>query len=436
MLISITRYVMNTTIDNRLRYEIGKIVSTLDIQDSTISLISFSELAEPDFKTITKTPYFLQLYNLSGDILISSDNLQNYKKIPIDTVTDYSNYSFGYITVGDDKLRVGYFPLYNSGGRKVAIVQLATFETELQEMMDQIIHFNLIILPAIIIIILIASFLIGKKSLYPINKIIETAKQISAKSLTSRIEYPAHPNDELGRLRDTLNGLFDRIESYVNQLSQFTDHASHQLMNPLTAMKTELEYILKKSRSTEEYRYSLEQLLNQTDHMVKIVKTLLLLSKQDKKSEESKSIFNLSKFIKTNIPAKINSHSIKLNIQGNIYSKGDSDKFAMVIENLVDNAVKYSPNNKEVNVTLRQNGDNIELIVADNGIGINNLDKKRIFDRFYRSGDSEKIGIKGYGLGLSLVKTILDEMEAEIKVENNEPSGSKFIIVLKAIKFE
>ena len=108
----------------------------------------------------------------------------------------------------------------------------------------------------------------------------------------------------------------------------------------------------------------------------------------------------------------------------------------MVIENLVDNAVKYSPNNKEVNVTLRQNGDNIELIVADNGIGINNLDKKRIFDRFYRSGDSEKIGIKGYGLGLSLVKTILDEMEAEIKVENNEPSGSKFIIVLKAIKFE
>ena len=75
-------------------------------------------------------------------------------------------------------------------------------------------------------------------------------------------------------MKDTLNKLFERIGIYVEQLSQFTDHASHQLMNPLTAIKAELEYILKRKRTEKEYEETLNKLLLQTDHMIKIVKTL------------------------------------------------------------------------------------------------------------------------------------------------------------------
>ena len=436
LLFSVTRYVMHNSIDNRLEHEIEKVVSTLEIEDSSISIIDFSELNEPDFKDITKTPYFLQIYNLSGDILIQSDNIRLFEPLPIDTITDFRDYSFRHILIKDQKLRAGFYPLFDKNGRKAGTIEIATIETELQGILDRIIQFNFIAFPFIIIIIVLASIFVGKKVLAPVNRIIETAENISAKRLSSRIKIKANPDDELGRLRDTLNGLFDRIESYVEQLSQFTDHASHQLMNPLTALKTELEYILKKDRSTEEYKNSLRQILNQTDHMVKIVRTLLLLSKQDKSPKENTSIFNLSKLIINNVSEKINSHVINLNIEQGIYIKGDAEKFLMVVENLVDNAVKYSPSDTTINISLVKNANFVEFEVADNGIGIRDDEKNKIFDRFYRSKEIEKIGMRGYGLGLSLVKTILLELEAKIRIEDNEPNGSIFIVTLKSLNLE
>ncbi len=436
LLISITNYVLHTNLDKRLLHEAEKVVAGLDVQDSSITILDFSELEEPDFQTITDNPYFLQIYNPTGEILISSGNIKHPIVIPVDIDSEFDNNTFENLSIDGERLRVGYFPLYTDTGNKVAILQLATVDNEFKFVLTKIITFNLFLLPVIIILVLFASIFIGKKSLSPINNIIKTAEKISAKSLTSRIEIDAHPDDELGRLRDTLNGLFDRIESYVNQLAQFTDHASHQLMNPLTAVKTELEYILKKDRTTDEYKESLRQLLKQTDNMVKIVKTLLMLSKQDKNSKQSISIFNLSKLIVSNTPEQINSHTIELHIEPNIYIKGDAEKFAMVVENLIDNAVKYSPNNETIKVFLKKTDEEVEFRVEDKGIGIKDSDKEKIFERFYRSSTSEKIGVRGYGLGLSLVKTILLEMGAKIKIDDNQPSGSKFIITLKALKIE
>ncbi len=431
--IFVTVYILHSGIDKQLQHEIEKIVTTLEVEDSVINIIDFSELNERSFNTVSEASFFLQIYDLTGNILISSNNMNEFGQIPLEFDIAKDDYTFMDVGVGDNRLRTGYISLKNDDGTVAAILQLAVFENEPRFIRNKMIVFNLFLLPGIILIVIIASIFLAKKSFAPINKIIETAEQISAKRLTTRIEYDADPNDELGRLRDTLNGLFDSIESYVNQLSQFTDQASHQLMNPLTAVKTELEFILKKDRSADEYKQSLKQLLIQSDHMVKIVRTLLLLSKQEEVNDSSKSIFNLSRMIKSKVPAKLNSHSINIQVEEDIYIKGDQEKFSMVLENLVDNAVKYSPDNDVVNVILQSNDENIELIVEDYGIGIDKSDKEKIFQRFYRSKNSEDLGIKGYGLGLSLVRTILLEMEAKIRIEDNHPSGSRFIITIKAL---
>jgi len=433
LLISIFKDMLHSTIDKRLQHEIEKVLATIEVQDSVINILDFSELNEPDFNIIGPNSFFLQIYDLDGNLLIGSNNLKRFDFIPFNLNITHNDFFYEDVEIGNDRLRLNYLPLYNREGEKVAIIQLATFETAHKYILNRIIVFNLYLLPAIILVVIFASIFLAKKSFNPISKIVKTAEQISANSLTSRIEYDAKPNDEMGRLRDTLNGLFDRIESYVNQLSQFTDHASHQLMNPLTAIKTELEFILKKDRSADEYKRSLTQLLIQSDHMVKIVRTLLLLSKQDKDNDSSKTIFNLSKMIKSNVPAKLDSHSVKIQVEDNIYIKGDQQKFLMVLENLVDNAVKYSPDNDAVNVILQSNGENIELIIEDYGIGIDENDKEKIFERFYRSKNSEEMGTKGYGLGLSLARTILLEIGAKIRIEDNHPSGSRFIITLKAL---
>jgi len=405
MFIFLAVYILHSGIDKRVSHEIDKVIATIEVDDSTITIIDFREINEADFKTLDEEAMFLQIYDLSGNVLISSDNLKNYLPIPPELNFSENDFTFSDVNVGDDRLRMGVLPIYNENGKVAALVQIATFENELQIIRNRMIIFNLFLLPLIMLLVVAASIFLAKKSFKPINSIIETAEQISAKRLARRIDNDAKPEDELGRLRDTLNGLFDRIESYVNQLSQFTDRASHQLMNPLTAVKTELEFILKKDRSADEYKQSLKQLLIQSDQMVKIVRTLLLLSKQEEVKDSAKSIFNLSRMIKSKVPVKQDSHSINIQVEEDIYIKGDQEKFLMVLENLVDNALKYSPDNDVVNVILQSNDENIELIVEDFGVGIDENDKEKIFERFYRSRNSEEMGIKGYGLGLSLVRT-------------------------------
>ena len=436
MFISVAVYILHSGIDKHLSHEIEKVIATIEVKDTVINIIDFSELNEKDFNTISENSFFLQIYDQDGNILISSNNLKKYGTIPIKLDVVAVDFSYEDIELGEDRFRTGYLQLRNDMGEAVAILQLAMFENELRFIRNKMIMFNLFLLPGIIIIVIIASVILAKKNFKPINTIINTAERISAKSLESRIEYNANPNDELGRLRDTLNGLFNRIESYVNQLSQFTDHASHQLMNPLTAAKTELEFILKKDRTPEEYRQSLKQLLVQTDNMIRIVRTLLMLSKQDTAKEPKKTIFNLSKLLQSIVPSQINTHQIKKQIENDIYVKGDSEKFSMVLENLIDNAVKYSPDNEMVKVILQSNDENVELKIEDKGIGIEDSEKENIFDRFYRSKIPEMRGVRGYGLGLSLVKTILEEMGAKIRIEDNHPTGSKFIITIKALKIE
>jgi len=421
---------MHSGIDKRLSHEMDNVISTIDITGSDISIIDFSELNEHDFNTISDVSWMLQIYDTDGNVLIESNNLKEFGSIPLELEITGDEFVFSDMNVGEDRLRLGYTALYNGKGEQVAILQLATFENELWFIRNKMIVFNLFLLPVIIVIVIVISVFLAKKSFSPLNKIIETADTISEGNLNTRIDYKAKPEDELGRLRDTLNQLFDRIEVNINQLSQFTDHAAHQMMTPLTAVKTELEYILKKDRSADEYKEAHNKLLIQTDQMIKIVRTLLMISKQDNDSDKNQLVFNFSNLIQKIILTEYAKENISISIEKEVYVRGNSDKFCIVVENLVDNAVKYSSINKKVSITLTKDESAAKLIVKDNGIGISDIDKEKVFDRFYRSAKAEKLGIKGYGLGLSLVKLLIEEAGGKISIKDNEPNGAIFTVTL------
>ncbi len=423
-------YTLRQNIDIRLKHEMEKVVASLEITDSAITIIDFAEFKESDMVEMTETAFFLQIYSPEGEVLITSDNLKYYKEIPAETGTDYPSFFFKDINVGKDHLRAGYFSLTTESGNTAAVLQLSTFQKQFDEILNNLISFNIYSLPALILIIFIASIFLARKSVSPINKIIATADEISGGKLNTRIAYKAKTDDELGRLRDTLNQLFDRIELHINQLSQFTDHASHQMMNPLTAVKTELEYILKKERTNDEYREALNKLLVQSDQMIKIIKTLLMISKQDNSSDNSKSVFNFGNLINKILISEFSNDNIKSSIENEVYVRGDTDKFYIIIENLLSNAIKYSAANSEVFISLSKNAAKAILIVKDNGIGISDSDKTKVFDRFYRSDDAEKLGVKGYGLGLSLVKLLIEEAGGKISIKDNKPSGTIFNVTL------
>lgn len=434
-IILITHFILNENLDVRLEHEAENIMKSFKLNNDTVTIIDKKEFEESDLNKITAHPFFLQVYSESGKILLKSSNINLFGALPLNSRRNFDDFLFEDINVYGKSLRVGYYPLIDKSTKKAAYLQLATFKEEYSSILDQIILFNLFSFPLIIIIVVIASFFLAKNSINPINKIIETAKNISASNLSLRIEHTASSVDELGKLRDTLNSLFERLEKHIKQISRFTDQASHQLMNPLTAIKTELEFILKKDRTIEQYKETLQLMQGQADKMISITKTLLIIARADKAMTGYKNLFNVSRVLGNTITESFANSNINLNIQEDIYLKGDSEIFKLVVENLIDNAVKYS-NGELVKVTLKTSDGLSQIEVADLGIGISDEEKKNVFERFYRSEKVEKLGIKGYGLGLSLVKSIVIQFGGTIKIEDNIPKGTKVKISIPSVEIE
>lgn len=427
---------LNRSLDNRIRHEMENVLKTLEIRNDSLILLTTKELEESDFREVKESSYFLQIVDSNGKYLIKSDNLDRVNVIPFYHSTIQNSYTFYNLNDGKDELRTGYYRFVSANGKTFAHMQLSVYRAGVSLIIRDIIIFNLLSLPLIFIIVIAASVILVKKTLSPINKIIRTAEKISAQNLDERISYMAASSDEIGRLRDTLNNLFERLELQVNQISQFTDHASHQLMNPLTIIKTELDYVLRKDRSIDDYRNSLEQLKEQTERIIKIISHLLMASKQQEEQNLTKSLFNLSKLVADEITETYKNNNISLEIEPEIYLRGNSETFSIVLDNLIDNAIKYSNSNPQIKVSLKRYKKNIELRVGDNGIGISKHEKEKIFEKFFRTDKADELGIKGFGLGLSVARSIITQMNGSISVEDNVPRGSVFIICLPEVRVE
>ncbi len=434
--IAITNKILTDNLDNRLENEVKTLLDSFEIREDSIKFVGYSEIKEPDFTTVNSWAFFLQVQSTKGKLLLSSDNLKSFGKIPFKVPGIKSGYEYENMTTGNHQLRVIYTPILNEQNSTAAYLQLSVFRTEYSSIMKKIILFNLLNLPFILLIIVLVSVFLAKKSYSPLNKIISIAENISANNLNTRIKYNAHPQDELGRLRDTLNNLFTRLDAQISQISQFTDNASHQLMTPLTAVKTELEYILKRDRTLEEYKGTINMLNVQADKMISIIKSLLIIAKYSGAPELNTNVFKVSKVVADFVKPAFSNPNIEYDIADNLYLRGSYEGIQIIMENLIDNAIKYSNQESPVIVKAENTDGKIIISVADTGPGINDEEKEKIFERFYRSASSLEGNIPGYGLGLCLVKTIVLSMEGTINVEDNFPVGTKFIVSFPAIKID
>jgi len=207
-------------------------------------------------------------------------------------------------------------------------------------------------------------------------------------------------------------------------------------MTPLTAISTELEYVLKKEHSAEEYKNSLLGISEQTHEMINIVKTLLILAKDCEICSDSRKVFNLSHLLKNQIANEFKNDNVSIRVEDNIYLIGEADYFYMVLENIIGNAIKYSSPTDEVKVVVEDVNDMIKISIYDNGIGIPDSEKHKVFDSFYRGVNVESNGIKGYGLGLNLVRIVVNKMGGDILILDNEPKGTIFVVDMPKLIME
>lgn len=288
----------------------------------------------------------------------------------------------------------------------------------------------------LIVIILgcIITYLTTSKSLESVKKLNDEIKDISEYNLSKKIKEEG-PQDEIKDLTNSFNKMLARIEDAFESQKQFSLNVAHELRTPLSVIQMKIDVFNKREEQTvEDYQKLLEVIEKNNNRLSKVVEELLSICNKD--NIEFKDNINFNKIIKTitnELEEVAAQKNINIDIDGDISTNtyrefyGNEQLLYRSIYNLIENSIKYNHKNGYVKIYLKEYNDFIRIVIEDSGIGIKKEDYENIFKPFYRVDKSRSRKIGGSGLGLSIVKTIINQHNGNIEVESDD-KGSKFTI--------
>jgi two-component system, OmpR family, sensor histidine kinase CiaH len=227
---------------------------------------------------------------------------------------------------------------------------------------------------------------------------------------------------------------YERENQLIRQQKNFLLSVTHELKTPIAATKLQLQTILKHQHlDPEKQRQLLNHALNETNRLNRLIEDVLLANQAESGHLKlNKEATNLSELVNDTVQnyfsERITNGELKLNIEKNIQADVDRLFFPSVPVNLIENAIKYSFDKPNVAVSLKQHQNRIQLTVSDQGVGIPESEKDRVFQKFFRIGNEDTRNSKGTGLGLYIVKKIVDAHDGKIQISDNAPKGTSFII--------
>ena len=292
-------------------------------------------------------------------------------------------------------------------------------------------------LPVFILLAAIGSYRITKKSFRPLDQINAAAEAIhEAKDLSGRIGL-SQGNDEFSRLAGNFDRMFERLEKSFEAEKQFTSDASHELRTPISIIKGACEYAMKYEETPEERAETISMIYRQSEKMSTLVAQLLSMTRMEQGVEQVlMEVFDLSQFVQRFGKEQCWDESrICIDASEPCIVKGNEALLGRLIQNLVENAMKYSPEDTMVRVSLTANEEEVRLSVEDQGIGIREEDREKIWQRFYQV-DSSHGGSDGSGLGLAMVQQIATLHGGRMSLESTFGKGSVFSLKLPRKKFE
>jgi signal transduction histidine kinase len=294
----------------------------------------------------------------------------------------------------------------------------------------------IVIAPIFLLISVIGGAFISVKSLSRIDSIINRTKYITTQNLEEKISGDEF-DDEYGRLTRTMNEMITRIKKSIDYMNQFSISAAHELKTPLTILRGEIELALRSKMTPDEYREVLQSNLDETLRLINIVDKLFFISKTDhllvkinKENTELKT-FLLSAIESMRKIAEEKNIELNFLCEEMIYAEIDAGLMNQVIYNLIENAIKYSDSNEIVNIQLgKRNTGKIFISLTNKGEYIPPVLHKKIFERFFRLESSRNRNTGGAGLGLSVVKSIVEMHGGEIEVESKKDGLTVFTVVI------
>jgi heavy metal sensor kinase len=327
-------------------------------------------------------------------------------------------------------LRVLTLPV--QAGAKTYIVQLAYPLDDFYEALDRFRRVLFLSFPLLLLLASAGGYWLSWRALAPVDQITREARSISAQNLSSRLIVP-HSGDELQRLSETLNGMLERLEQAFRRITQFTADASHELRTPVALMRTRAEIVLRRSRSEEEYRETLRQILEDLQRTSSLIENLMLLARADSGAEAlQRTRINMVECIgEACIEGRTLAETKQISFREElpafpVWIEGDSNSLQRLFLILLDNAAKYTPPQGRITICVTLGEGCAVAEVRDTGIGIAAEDLPHIFERFFRADRSRSRETGGAGLGLSIGQWIAEAHGGTISASSKPGEGSVF----------
>ena len=404
--------------------------------------IDFSEIQEMDSFESSSLPKFIQIMNPGGQILVKSLNLGDFSLTPTPGQWErvLANHTvFGTRRFhGKEGIRYACVPFRWHGNLKYILIVGMSLES-IEGPVSRLRVALLLFIPFLLILAGFGGWFLAGKSLRPLKDLTQRARSITVHRLNQPLTI-SNAGQEIQELIDVFNEMIRRLDTSFHQIKQFTADASHELRTPLTVIKGESEVALRTDRDPAVYRETLRRILEEANYMTRIVESLLFLSRIDagqlhlKMAPVDLSAVAGRVLRELDLLAKEKNLRLNARLEQGAIVQGDEERLEQVVKNLVDNSLKYTETGGEISVEVFRENGQIVLRVSDTGIGIPAGEIPRVFDRFYRVDKSRSRKIGGSGLGLSIVKWIVDAHHARIQIQSDEGKGT--IVTVKFPGFD
>jgi two-component system, OmpR family, sensor kinase len=276
---------------------------------------------------------------------------------------------------------------------------------------------------------------LSRRALAPVTRMAHAVRGITVDDLGERLPVP-NPRDELHELAASFNGLLTRLQESFERQNRFTGEASHQLRTPLSVMLGQIEVALRRERDPEEYRQILGTAHAQAERLRGIVEALLFLARADAEAGlPNAEPLELSNWLTQHLEVwEAHPRRADLCIENRtlepLWVTAHPVLLEQSVDNLIENACKYSAAGTPVLLTLSRDGAHATLSIEDRGCGISEDDLKHVFEPFFRSSEARRRGIGGLGLGLAVTARTLAAFGGRVDVTSQPGQGSKFSIHL------
>jgi heavy metal sensor kinase len=437
-------------------YTRRRLLSTLDtgIQSRATSVAALVRYSEDDSGNVYFDPQLVPqsldpphpdlfaVWTDRGGLLAKSRNWPADLEI---APTGERYWNFRHAEVHYRAVRAQHIPILDREEGQPLVTMTVVYAAPTTHLRQQVREAGVFIAVASLLLLLITGLLALygiRRGLWPLQELAAQASLVSANHWKLAVPEDAEQIAELRPLTESMTTMLARLERSFTQQREFMGNAAHELKTPVAVLKSTLQSLLHRPRSSEEYRHGLEQGLEDLDRLEQLLQWMLRLARAEQWAHgalrRDLQVINVASTCEEAVErirplAESRNTRLQLATNGPVLLRADPEDLQLVWVNLLENAVRYSPEGSAVEVTVASNnGGPAQVVFQDHGVGIPKEDLPYVFERFYRGERSRARATGGFGLGLAIAKALVEAYGGNIGVESEPGEGTRITVELPA----